>query len=58
MSLSCQPPSRPLEEVPDKVCHSPSVDLSNTTWAQRGLVNKLPGNACSNHRAKAIKKVP
>ena len=25
-------------------------------WAQRGLVNKLPGNTCGSHRAKAIIK--
>ena len=26
-------------------CHSLSVDFSNTTWVQRGLVNKQSGNA-------------
>ena len=46
----------PPEEFPDRLCHLPSVDLSNTTWAQRGLINKLPGNACGSHRAKAIIK--
>ena len=51
LSLICQHPGnfvpmnhpRPLEEVPDELCHSLSVDLSNTAWTQRGLINKLPG---------------
>ena len=33
------------EEVPDELCHSLSVDLSITTWTQRGLINKHSGNA-------------
>ena len=34
----------PFEDVPDVMYYFLSVDLSNTTWAQRGLINKLPGN--------------
>ena len=49
-------PPWPLEEVPDELCYSLSVDLSNTTWAQRGLINKLPGNACGDHGTKAAIK--
>ena len=36
---------RPLEDVPDGLCHSLSVDLSNTGWAQKRLINKLSGNS-------------
>ena len=35
----------PLEKVLDKLYHSLRGILSNTTWAQWGLINKLPGNA-------------
>ena len=44
MSLSSQDP--------DKSCHSLSVDFSNTTWAQRGLINRLPGNAYGSQKTK------
>ena len=33
------------EEVLDGLCHSLSVDLSNTAWAQKRLINKLSENA-------------
>ena len=46
---------RLLEEVLDELCHSLSVDLSNE-WAQRVLINRLPGNASSCHGAKATIK--
>ena len=49
LSFSCQHPGnlvpRPPEEVPNGLCHSQSVDLSNITWALRRLINKVPGNA-------------
>ena len=35
-------------EIPGGLCHSLSVDLSNTALAQRGLINELPGNAFGN----------
>ena len=34
-------------EVPGGLCHSLSVDLSNTAWAQRELINRRSGNAFS-----------
>ena len=37
-------------------CYSPSVDLSNTTWTQKGLINKLPENAYGSHATKSIIK--
>ena len=36
---------RPLEKVPDESYNSLSVDFSNTARAQRGVINKQPGNA-------------
>ena len=45
-----------MEEVPDDLCDPLSVDLSNTTWPQRELINKLSGNACVSHGIKAIIK--
>ena len=33
-------PLRPSEEVPNRLCHSTSVDLSFTPWVK--LINKLP----------------
>ena len=59
LSLSCQHPGTcsnklpRLSEVLDGFFHSLSVDLSNTTWAQRGLINKLPGTEYSNHGIQA-----
>ena len=35
---------RPSEDVPGGLCHSLSVDLSNTAWAQTGLKNELSEN--------------
>ena len=35
---------RPSEDVPDGLCHSLPVNLSNTAWAQKRLINKLSGN--------------
>ena len=37
-------PPQPSEEVPDRMYHSLSGDLSNTAWAQKRLINKLSGN--------------
>ena len=50
--LSCQHPGnfvptdlpRPSKEVLGGLCHSLSVDLSNTAWAQAGLINELSEN--------------
>ena len=39
--------SRSSEEVPGGLCHSLSVVLSNTAWAQTVLINKLSENAFS-----------
>ncbi len=36
--------------------YPPSVDLSNTTWAQRGLISKLRGYTCGGHGMKVIIK--
>ena len=33
-----------------------SVDLSNTMWAQRELINQLAGNACGRHKTKTTIK--
>ena len=49
-------PLKTWEEVPDELCHSLSVDLPKATWAQRGLINRLPGNVCGCHGVKAIIK--
>ena len=35
----------PSEEVPNGLCHTLSVDLSNTARAQTGLINELSENA-------------
>ncbi len=32
------------------------MDLSNTTWAQKGSINKLRGNACGSHGPKTTIK--
>ena len=37
----CPNGSPRLSEVPDGLYHSLSVDLSNTAWAQTGLINEL-----------------
>ena len=42
-----------LSEVSDRLCHPPSVDFSNTTWAQRELINKLAGNVSGSYGTKA-----
>ena len=49
LPFSCQ-----HSEILDRLCHPLSMDLSNTTWAQRGLRNKLSGNAYGNHGTKAM----
>ena len=41
------------EEFPEELCHSPPVDLSKATSAQREGINKFIGNACDSHRTKA-----
>ena len=35
---------RPSEEDPGGLCHSLSVDLLDTSWAQTGLINGRSGN--------------
>ena len=49
-------PPRPLEEVPDTLCHPPSVDLSNATWLLNELINQIAVNANGSHGSKATIK--
>ena len=49
-------PAWPSEEVLDRLCHFLSVDLSNTTWALRGLINGLLGNKRGINRTKSKSK--
>ena len=46
---------RLLEKVLDGLCHSLSVDLSNTAWAQRRLINKLSGNTFRTEPSDSVK---
>ena len=48
-------PKRPPEEIPDGLCYSLSVDLSNTAWAQRRLINKLSGNTFGTGPSGSVK---
>ena len=43
------------EGVPDGLCHSLSVDLSNAAWAQRRLINKLSGNTFGTRPSDSVK---
>ena len=40
-------------EVPNRLRHPPSEDLSNTIWSQRELMNQLVRNTYSTHGTKA-----
>ena len=42
-------------EVSDGLCHSLSVDLSNTAWTQRRLINKLSGNTFVTAPSDSVK---
>ena len=43
-------------EVPNRLYHLSSVDLTNTTWAQKDLINQQAGNAYGSHGTKATIK--
>ena len=61
MLLSCQHPgncsngSPRLSEVQNGLCHSLCVDLSNTAWVQRRLINKLSGNTIGTGPNERVK---
>lgn len=40
------------EEVSDKLCHLPSVDLSNTASVQKELTEQLVRNVCGSQETK------
>ena len=43
------------EEILDGLCHLLSVDLSNTVWVQRRLINKLSGNTFATRPSDHVK---
>ena len=55
-SATCSNEPSELSEVPNRLSHPPSVDLSNITRAQRKLIKQPAGNAWSSHATEVTIK--